>query len=183
MPPCFRVRTEIGQRHTVAHHIDAVRRVAIKLLRLALHHLGIRHDVLRAAGKQRPFEFESVAILPAHATKPSAAWRRRCIAPLYPSLMDSVTRSINIALPDAFQAQEEVATLFRLGLYEFVRKTASRVARQSRNRPPRPLASRPGGIGKKPRRVTGFAHAMSQPLQIGFGAARLGMTTTNQANR
>jgi len=97
--------------------------------------------------------------------------------------MDAIARSINVALPDAFQAQEEVAIPLRFGLYQLIRKTTCRFARDSGNRSPRPLARGPGGIREEPRGMTGLIQAMSETFQIGFGPTSLGMTAANQSNR
>ena len=66
---------------------------------------------------------------------------------------------------------------------QLIRKTVCRLPPQTRDRPPRPLASGPGSVSKEPGGMPGFAQTPRQALQVGFGATGDGMTTADEADR
>ena len=74
-----------------------------------------------------------------------------------PGLVNPVARAVNIALPDALETQEQVAMFARPDLFQLIGKTMRRFAAQAGDRPPGPFARGPGGVGKEPGGLAGFA--------------------------
>src|SRR6266446_6852068 len=117
------------------------------------------------------------------AAEQPARQRRDRVAPAHPSLMDSIAGPINVAAPDAVEAQEQIAMLFRPRLFQLVGKTQRRFAAQPSDWSPWPFARGPCGVGEEASRMTELVQAAGEAFQVSLGPANLGMTAADESDR
>src|SRR5437588_498965 len=85
-----------------------------------------------------------------------------------PCAVDTIAGAINVAAPDTFKAQQNVAVELRPDLFQFIRKTNDGFCAQARDRSKRPLILRPLIRGDQLHLVPGFYDSMCEAFQVRF---------------
>src|SRR5258708_35963063 len=98
------------ERHAVINDVDLLTGKAVDADDFLLHHPRIRDDALRAAfRKERLIESQRGGML---AIKQAAEFLQRSrdfVAPFQPRAMHTVTGAVNVATPDALEAEQNIA--------------------------------------------------------------------------
>jgi hypothetical protein len=97
--------------------------------------------------------------------------------------MNSIACPVDVACPNSFEAEKQIALPFRFCLFQLIGETLRSFSPQPRDRSPRPLARRPGSIGEKPGGMSGFAQTAGKALEIILCAANFRMSSPHQTNR
>src|SRR5438045_6112552 len=85
-----------------------------------------------------------------------------------PCAVDTIAGTINVAAPDAFKAQQNVAVEIRPDLFQFIRKPDDGFCTQARDRSKRPLIRWPFIRGDQLHLVPGFNDSTRKALQVRF---------------
>src|SRR6266404_2099569 len=96
--------------------------------------------------------------------------------------MDAVAGAINVAVPDALKAEQDVALEPLLDLFQLIRKPNDGFCAQARDRSKRPLIARPFLRGDKLHLVPGLDDSVREALQVRFCAAGLRIAAPNKSD-
>ncbi len=96
---------------------------------------------------------------------------------------DTVTGAINVTIPHALEAHQDIAGNARSQLFQLVRKCNCRLVRQTMERSERPLGLRPIVRRNKVHVMSCVEHTPREAPQIRFRAAALGIAATNKSYR
>src|SRR5260370_24899419 len=110
---------------------------------------------------------------------------RRCkiLATIKPSAMNTVTSAINVTIPHALEAHQDIAGNARSRLFQLVGERNSRLARNAMERSKWPLVLRPILRCNNVRVMSGVNDPARESFQIRFRAASLGIAAANENDR
>jgi hypothetical protein len=96
--------------------------------------------------------------------------------------MDSVAGAINVAAPNALEAQQNVASELRPDLFQLIRKPNDGFCTQARDRSKWPLALRPFIRGDQVRLVPGLDDSTREAFQVPFCSTGRRIAAPNKSN-
>ncbi len=98
-------------------------------------------------------------------------WHLEFLTAIEPCPVHSVAGAINIAIPNPFEAHQNIASKTGAKFFEFVGKGDRRFARNPRNRSEWPFVSRPIVRRDQVCNVTEINQPTGEPFQVGLGPA------------
>src|ERR1043166_7509547 len=98
-----------------------------------------------------------------------------------PCEVDTIAGAINVAAPDTFKAQQNVAVELRPDLFQFIRKPDDGFCTHARDRSKRPLILRPFIRSNQLHLVPGLDDSAREALQVRFCSTGRRITTPNKS--
>src|SRR5262249_40469297 len=98
-----------------------------------------------------------------------------------PCAVDTIASSINVAAPETFKAQQNVAVEGRPDLFQFIRKPDDGLCTQARDRSKRPLILRPFIRDNQLNLVPGLDDSSREALQVRFCSAGRRIAAPNKS--
>ena len=138
---------------------------------LLLHHLGVRdHATGAPIREERFFQIKRGGVFAVKEAAEFLEGSANFSAPFQPGAVNAITRAINIAPPDAFEAQQNIALVAR-HFFQFIGKRDRRRGFKAHDRAETPFCGGPITRRKEHYAAAGRRHSGPQPFQIGLGAA------------
>src|SRR5215813_5745210 len=99
-----------------------------------------------------------------------------------PGAVDSIAGPVDITVPDALKAKQNIALQLRSDLLQFISKPDYGRGFQAPYRPKRPFVLRPLIRGHKLDIMPGFCNSICNSFQVRLGATALRITATNKSD-